>query len=204
PRAAPRRPIDHERGVRVHDGATVVIEHRVARSEEPGLARADGQDAAPTVWRLLRLCAQGAGGDRGRAGERDADHTEDQMFAEPHGSPPFRADGGGTVQQGCHRRRGPSVGSLRLVEWWREMFTTPLWQDLQLSWEDADDADDDASLVERALALEPGERVLDAPCGTGRIAKRLRARGYPVVGLDATERFIREARHADLPVVRAD
>ena len=90
------------------------------------------------------------------------------------------------------------------MEWWRDLFTTPLWQDVQLSWEEADDADADASLVVDALGLRPGSRVLDAPCGTGRIAKRLRARGHDVVGLDATERFLVEAAHAGVPVVRAD
>ena len=90
------------------------------------------------------------------------------------------------------------------MEWWRDLFTTPLWQDVQLSWEEADDADADASLVVDALGLRPGSRVLDAPCGTGRIAKRLRARGHDVVGLDATERFLVEAAAVGVPVVRAD
>jgi SAM-dependent methyltransferase len=90
------------------------------------------------------------------------------------------------------------------MEWWRELFTTRLWQDVQLSWEEADDADTDTSLVVDALELQPGSRVLDAPCGTGRIAKRLRARGHHVLGLDATERFLVEAAAAGVPVVRAD
>ena len=90
------------------------------------------------------------------------------------------------------------------MEWWRDLFTAPLWQDVQLSWEEADDADADASLVADALELLPRSRVLDAPCGTGRIAKRLRARGHDVVGLDATERFLIEAAGAGVPVVLAD
>ena len=90
------------------------------------------------------------------------------------------------------------------MEWWRDLFTTQLWQDVQLSWEEADDADADASLVVDALELRTGSRVLDAPCGTGRIAKRLCARGHDVVGLDATERFLAEAADAGVPVVRAD
>jgi SAM-dependent methyltransferase len=90
------------------------------------------------------------------------------------------------------------------MDWWRDLFTTPLWQDVQLSWEEADDADADASLVVDALELRLGSRVLDAPCGTGRIAKRLRARGHHVVGLDAIARFLLEAAAAGVPVVRAD
>jgi SAM-dependent methyltransferase len=90
------------------------------------------------------------------------------------------------------------------MEWWREMFSSPLWQHLQLSWEEADDADGDAEKVARALGLRPTSRVLDVPCGTGRIARRLRARGHRVVGIDATPRFLTEAARAGVPVVRAD
>lgn len=90
------------------------------------------------------------------------------------------------------------------MDWWREMFSSPLWQHLQLSWEDADDADGDAEQVARALQLRPGSRVLDVPCGTGRIARRLRAAGHQVVGVDAMPRFLAEAARIGLPVVRAD
>jgi len=91
------------------------------------------------------------------------------------------------------------------MEWWRDMFTAPLWQAVQLAWDgDADDAEADTELVQDALQLVPGSRVLDAPCGTGRIAKRLRAWGYDVVGLDATERFLIDAAGAGVPVLCAD
>jgi SAM-dependent methyltransferase len=79
-------------------------------------------------------------------------------------------------------------------EWWREMFGSPAWQSVQLGWDAAEDADAQVDRLERALRLTPGMRVLDVPCGTGRIATRLAARGYEVVGVDATERFLDEAR----------
>ena len=84
------------------------------------------------------------------------------------------------------------------------MFATPLWQRVQLAWEEADDADDDAEHVVRALGLGSSARVLDVPCGTGRIARRLRAMGHDVVGIDATDRFLEVARGAGVPVIRAD
>jgi len=90
------------------------------------------------------------------------------------------------------------------MEWWREMFAAPGWQSVQLAWEEADDADEDADQVIRALGLAPGSRVLDSPCGTGRIASRLIAAGFPSVGLDATERFLQVARAAAVPAIRAD
>ncbi|HJX07914.1 MAG TPA: class I SAM-dependent methyltransferase [Actinomycetota bacterium] len=90
------------------------------------------------------------------------------------------------------------------MEWWREMFAVPLWQRLQLGWEEADDADTDADHVVRALGLTEPTRVLDVPCGTGRIASRLRTLGHEVVGIDTTDRFVESARDAGVPVIRAD
>lgn len=81
--------------------------------------------------------------------------------------------------------------------WWEEMFASPAWQQVQLGWESAEDADDQVDRVERALHLEPGMRVLDVPCGTGRISSRLAARGYDVVGVDITDRFLEVARARD-------
>jgi SAM-dependent methyltransferase len=91
-----------------------------------------------------------------------------------------------------------------VVEWWRDMFALPQWQRVQLSWEEADDADEDAAQVVRALDLTAPARVLDVPCGTGRIAKRLRALGHDVVGIDAEDRYVSTARDAGVPVILAD
>jgi cyclopropane fatty-acyl-phospholipid synthase-like methyltransferase len=55
-------------------------------------------------------------------------------------------------------------------------------------------SDADAGLVARLLSLEPGMRVLDVPCGEGRIAGRLARLGCEVVGVDYTERWVELAR----------
>jgi SAM-dependent methyltransferase len=52
----------------------------------------------------------------------------------------------------------------------------------------------DSELVATLLSLRPGSRVLDVPCGEGRIAGRLARSGYDVVGVDASERFLELAR----------
>lgn len=52
----------------------------------------------------------------------------------------------------------------------------------------------DTDRVVEVLALEPGERVLDVPCGHGRISNALAERGMAVTGIDATPRFIEMAR----------
>src|SRR5882757_6944469 len=41
-----------------------------------------------------------------------------------------------------------------------------------------------------------GGRFLDAPCGNGRHALEFARRGYSMAGVDSSEEFIREARHA--------
>jgi SAM-dependent methyltransferase len=55
-------------------------------------------------------------------------------------------------------------------------------------------SDADAARVISLLGLAPGDRVLDAPCGEGRIAGRLAAHGCEVVGVDASELFLRLGR----------
>ncbi len=44
--------------------------------------------------------------------------------------------------------------------------------------------------IERALALESGQRVIDLGCGHGRHAIELSRRGYAVTGIDLSESFV--------------
>ena len=53
-------------------------------------------------------------------------------------------------------------------------------------------------------ALLPSGSVLDAGCGTGRVAVELAARGYEVVGVDSDASMLDVARRHDLPWVLAD
>jgi len=55
-------------------------------------------------------------------------------------------------------------------------------------------ADDDADLAAELLALPPGGRVLDAPCGDGRLTIRLARRGYDAVGVDLAPEEVEHAR----------
>jgi SAM-dependent methyltransferase len=77
--------------------------------------------------------------------------------------------------------------------WWSEFFRGPtleLWKRAH----SADDSKGEAADLARALEMTPGERVLDVPCGYGRIALELAARGFRVTGLDASEEYVAEAR----------
>ena len=59
----------------------------------------------------------------------------------------------------------------------------------------------EADLLEALLRDSGGTRVLDAGCGTGRVAIELAARGFSVVGLDADPAMLRAAR-AKAPALR--
>jgi SAM-dependent methyltransferase len=78
--------------------------------------------------------------------------------------------------------------------WWETYFEADGWQGVQLGIDADFDEPAQAEIIERALTLEPGSRVLDVPTGTGRIAIELAARGHHVTGIDLTERFLEAGR----------
>ena len=55
----------------------------------------------------------------------------------------------------------------------------------------------EADLVESLLRATGGTRILDAGCGTGRVAVELARRGYSVVGVDADTAMLDAARRKD-------
>lgn len=54
--------------------------------------------------------------------------------------------------------------------------------------------EEEARLIRRLLRLRRGQRVLDAPCGAGRIAIHMARAGLEVDGIDIREPFLRRAR----------
>jgi len=52
----------------------------------------------------------------------------------------------------------------------------------------------EVAFLVHALGLDPGARILDVGCGPGRHAHALARRGFPVVGVDISERFVALAR----------
>jgi SAM-dependent methyltransferase len=77
------------------------------------------------------------------------------------------------------------------------------WQHLSAS---GQNVHGEADLVEALLAEHGGQRVLDAGCGTGRVAIELRRRGFAVVGVDADDTMLATARRngPDVAWVLAD
>ena len=57
-----------------------------------------------------------------------------------------------------------------------------------------DRSEREVELIWRLLEPAPGARLLDLPCGHGRIANRLAARGLKVTGVDNDELFLARAR----------
>ena len=53
-----------------------------------------------------------------------------------------------------------------------------------------------ADFAEDVLGLAPGARVLDVPCGPGRIALALARRGYRLTGIDRNYQFLAELKRA--------
>lgn len=63
-------------------------------------------------------------------------------------------------------------------------------------WLDDELSERQAELLWTLLELVAGDAVLDVPCGHGRIANRLAARGARVTGVDADALFLERARAA--------
>ncbi len=57
-----------------------------------------------------------------------------------------------------------------------------------------DQGKEEAQLIRRLLKLRRGQRVLDAPCGAGRIAYHIARAGLDVEGLDIRDQFLSRAR----------
>src|ERR1044072_4664719 len=55
---------------------------------------------------------------------------------------------------------------------------------------------DEADFLAKVLQTKPNARLLDVPCGNGRVSLELAKRGHRVTGFDISEEFIEEARAA--------
>ena len=85
---------------------------------------------------------------------------------------------------------------------WFQSFFEGVWLDVQRGFFPAEESEKRAAMLERVLALRAGSRVLDAPCGNGRLTIPLARRGHKLTGIDFTASFLAEGRVAagDLPI----
>ncbi len=79
------------------------------------------------------------------------------------------------------------------TEWWVQFFSgvaLDLWR--QATTEEQTRAE--AVFIEKLLQLPPRTKVLDVPCGEGRLSLKLASRGYQVTGVDIALPFLEDAR----------
>ena len=82
---------------------------------------------------------------------------------------------------------------MQKTEWWKEFFSglsVDMWR---LAVTD-DQTRREADFIQKLLHLTPPGRVLDVPCGSGRLAIELASRGYTMSGVDYSTAFLTEAR----------
>ena len=106
-------------------------------------------------------------------------------------------------------------------KWWSIFFdgvTLDLWRQVFPE----EQSRQEAEFIEKALGVHPPARILDVPCGEGRLARPLASKGYEVTGVDYSPDFLADARaksdqehlkiewrqgdmrHLDLPAERFD
>ena len=79
---------------------------------------------------------------------------------------------------------------------WHESFFEGLWLEVQPHSFSAEQSKEDALAIQELLHLMPGARVLDVPCGDGRITTELAARGFQMTGLDRSTALLEKARES--------
>jgi SAM-dependent methyltransferase len=80
-------------------------------------------------------------------------------------------------------------------DWWKEFFGGLMADFWRAAIPDAQTRKE-ADFLETALALSPGARVLDVPCGHGRHSLELARRGHRVTGVDFSEDLLASARES--------
>ncbi|MBI3949747.1 MAG: class I SAM-dependent methyltransferase [Acidobacteria bacterium] len=81
----------------------------------------------------------------------------------------------------------------RQTEWWQSFFSG-LWLDAQRQAKTEEQTRAEADAIEKLLQLAPGAKVLDVPCGQGRLSIELASRGYHVTGVDITRPLLDDAQ----------
>lgn len=77
--------------------------------------------------------------------------------------------------------------------WWRDFFTG-IVVDFWLAATNDEMTRAEVDFLESVLELQTASKILDVPCGGGRHAIELAARGYQVTGVDISDDFLAAAR----------
>ncbi len=85
---------------------------------------------------------------------------------------------------------------MRADENWWETFFTGLIVDFWRRVMPPEATRAEADFFEKRLAAAPGARILDVPCGDGRLALEFARRGYDLTGVDISGDFLAAARES--------
>lgn len=78
------------------------------------------------------------------------------------------------------------------AHWWREFFSGAALEFVKTS-RDEEQTHAEADFVQQALGLPLNTKILDVPCGAGRISLELASRGYQVTGVDLSLPLLQDA-----------
>jgi SAM-dependent methyltransferase len=87
------------------------------------------------------------------------------------------------------------------ADWWRHFFeglAVRFWDAALPEWMTAEDA----AFLWKHLGLRAGSRVLDVPCGSGRLTRPLAAAGCRMTGVDISAEALATARAGDGAAIR--
>jgi len=80
-----------------------------------------------------------------------------------------------------------------ITDWWETFFSGPVL-DIQRKASREEKTRTEADFIEKVLQIIPQGKILDVPCGEGRLSLEMASRGYSVTGVDITLPFLEDAK----------
>ena len=77
--------------------------------------------------------------------------------------------------------------------WWQDFFSGPVLDFVRDS-RDENQNEVEADFLQQALQLLPGARILDVPCGGGRLSLEMAQRGYRITGVDISHSLMESGK----------
>src|SRR5690349_16100686 len=77
--------------------------------------------------------------------------------------------------------------------WWQTLFSGGMLTALRSMYSELQ-TQAEADFLEKTLTPKPGAKILDVPCGGGRLSLALAARGFATTGVDFTVELVNDAK----------
>lgn len=78
--------------------------------------------------------------------------------------------------------------------WWQTLFAGSLFQESLRRWMPPEQTKAEADFIEQTLKPVRGARIVDVPCGAGRLSLELARRGHTLTGVDFCGGLLEDAR----------